>query len=116
MAGFDQAVVMPSHEAAKPVVPSAPGVYEVRYVAGRHGAALVEDQWGRIAEFIVNDVIPTPPDDDYVARAQPSIWRVIRKMSPMLLLLIIALVIAPIFFLPAIAAFLYIADHWFCHY
>ncbi len=76
-AGFDQARVVPK-------------VHEVRYVIGGHSAALVETQWPRIADFIVRDKVPAPPDRDYT-KNQSLFWWGVSKVSALLLA---ALVIA----------------------
>lgn len=46
-------------------LPKVPNLDEVQYVKGSHSAGLVETQWSRIADFIVNDEVPAPPDKDY---------------------------------------------------
>jgi pimeloyl-ACP methyl ester carboxylesterase len=71
-------------------VHTEPNLHEVHYVVGGHSAALVETQWTRIAEFIVSDTIPSPPDPDY-QRDQSCLWRVATKISSVLLLVVILL-------------------------
>ncbi len=80
--GFDQA--------APGRVPGVPSLREVHYVQGAHSAGLVEAQWPRIADFIVNDVVPPPTD-----LKQSRFWVAVSKISPVVLglLLILAVVI-----------------------
>ena len=83
--GFDQARI------------PHPNLTEVRYVRGRHGAALVETQWPRIAEFIVNDCVPKPPDPDYVVSQSP-LWRAASFLSSeILIVLILLFAVAPFY-------------------
>lgn len=47
-----------------------PNVYQLTYVKGGHGAAVEEDVWDTIADFVVNDPADTKP-----ALARPRRWR-----------------------------------------
>lgn len=82
------------HQAA-----TEPKLREVHYVVGGHGAGLVETQWPRIADFIVSDTVPTPPDKDYQP-SQSCLWRVAARISSLLLVAVVLLVgLAPLYLL-----------------
>jgi len=68
-------------------------VHEVRYVIGGHSAGLVETQWPRIADFIVHDAIPEPPDPDYTDN-QSGFCKAVSKVSTLLLGLLLVLAVA----------------------
>ena len=78
-------------------------VHEVRYVIGGHSAALVETQWPHIADFIVHDKAPAPPQKDYTQN-QSSVLVRVSKVSTwvlvgliLLAVAILALILYPIF-------------------
>jgi hypothetical protein len=74
-----------------------PNLHEVHYVVGGHSAALVETQWPHIAEFIVNDSVPEPPDADY-RPSQSYLWRVAARLSgPLLIAVILLFGVAPLY-------------------
>lgn len=76
-----------------------PSLHEVHYVTGGHSAALIETQWPRIAEYIVNDTFPSPPDADYQAN-QSCPWRAAAKLSSSILITVILLFgVAPFYVL-----------------
>jgi pimeloyl-ACP methyl ester carboxylesterase len=76
-------------QAATGRVPEVPNLKEVRYVIGKHSAALDETQWMRIADFVVNDVVP-PADTNN----QSPFWVAASKVSTVLLGLLVLLAIA----------------------
>lgn len=67
-------------------------INQVQYVIGGHSAALTESQWPRIAEFIVNGTIPTPPDPDYQGFQSPF-WKIAARLSTLILVSIITILI-----------------------
>ncbi len=67
-------------------------LHEVRYVAGSHGAALVESQWPQIAKFIVNDAVPGLPDPDYVTD-QSRLLQIASRFSGVIILAILFMTI-----------------------
>jgi len=81
--GFDQALR----------VSKDPNLNEVRYVIGSHSAGLVETQWPRIADFIVNGTVPVPPDRNYSDK-QPWLMRCVSKISTAILALLVVLAVA----------------------
>lgn len=104
-----------------------PGLHEIHYVVGGHSAALVETQWPHIAEFIVNDIIPSPPDPDYRPK-QSRLWRAAARLSsPILVAVVLLFGAVPLYALlhtiPAltgpgaaahvVAAFAYLLVLWF---
>jgi hypothetical protein len=74
-----------------------PGLHEIHYVAGGHSAALVETQWPRIAEFVVADTIPAPPDADYRSN-QSCLWRAAARLSsPILVAIVLLFGVVPLY-------------------
>jgi pimeloyl-ACP methyl ester carboxylesterase len=73
---------------------------EVHYVIGGHGAGPVETQWSRIADFIVNDIVPLSNDPDYTGK-QSCFWTGVSKVSTIILfgLLLVFAVALPIWIL-----------------
>lgn len=78
-AGFDQAL-------------KGSNIDQVEYVIGSHSAALAETQWPRIADFIVNGKIPTPPDPNYQGY-QSTFWKIAARFSTVILASIIVILI-----------------------
>lgn len=70
-----------------------PKLNEVRYVIGSHSAGLVETQWPRIADFIVNGTVPAPPDRDYSDK-QSWLMRCVSKVSTAILAVLVVLAVA----------------------
>jgi len=66
---------------------------EVRYVIGSHSAGLVETQWPRIADFIVNGTDPAPPDPDYSDK-QSRFMRCVSKVSTAIFAVLVVLAVA----------------------
>jgi pimeloyl-ACP methyl ester carboxylesterase len=58
---------------------------EVHYVIGSHSAGLVETQWSRIADFIVDGKVPPTDDPDY-SKKQSYFWTGVSKVSTIILL------------------------------
>lgn len=81
--GFDQALK----------VAKDPNLNEIRYVIGSHSAGLVETQWPRIADFIVNGIVPAPPDRDYSDK-QSWFMRCVSKVSTVIIALLVVLAVA----------------------
>lgn len=90
--------------------PNLANLGEVRYVNGSHSAGLVETQWTRIADFIVDGKVPPSTDPDY--RDSQSRFLVgASKVSTVILAALVLLAIAipmaillPIITAPAVAA------------
>ena len=71
-----------------------PNVLQLTYVKGGHGAAVEEDAWQTIANFIVND-----PSDAKPALPQPRKWRnwivlLLGLFPPLIWLALVALLVA----------------------
>ena len=64
-----------------------PDLFEIRYVKGKHSAALVEENWNAIAEFVVTGDLPEVPasirSDNQserlaqISKAAPFVWLVL---------------------------------------
>jgi hypothetical protein len=96
---------------------ASPDLHEIRYVAGGHSAALVETQWTRIADFIVSDIVPAPPDEDYRPRQSAFLQAITKVASGLLIAIILGFGFAPLYFLLRLgysfAAFAYMLLVWF---
>ena len=81
---------------------SEPGSGSVRFVTGGHGGGLMETQWPRIAEFIVNDAFPRHPDPRHRS-GRLGLGRWIASLSPgalVLILIVLLFGVAVPFLLP----------------
>jgi pimeloyl-ACP methyl ester carboxylesterase len=53
-------------------VGDGPGLHQVRFVKGSHGAAIQEERWEELANFIVNGVVPLP--GGFATRQSTVVW------------------------------------------